>query len=492
VELLSVSVSRHAPRRIGRYVLFDKLASGGMSTVHLGRIVGAAGFARTVAIKRAHDRLGDEPEFVRMLIDEGRLAARIQHPNVVQTLDVVADGDELFLIMEYVAGEALHVLWRASVAAGERIPTDVVSAIVGQALLGLHAAHEAVDEQGVPLSIVHRDVSPQNLLVGSDGITRVLDFGIAKAVSRLQSTRLGQVKGKLAYMAPEQLRREPVDRRTDLFATGVVLWELLVGRKLFAGDDYPATIAYVLGEPITHPSDCVPDLPRAVGDVAMRALSRDPQGRYATAMEMALALDATAAGATSLRVAAWVERMAAERLAARAARVREIESAPAGGSVSEPVAPPPPVMTESVATATDLSASRRPVTQPTAPRWRRPALAAALGAIGIAVALAVAPLRFESETAAPASSSSASATAAPEPLPVSAAPPPETPSAAAATGSEPPASPPRAPPAATPRRPSEAPRARPTATAKTPAPSCTPPYTIDASGDKHFKPECFR
>jgi serine/threonine-protein kinase len=227
----------NAPIVIGRYALYDEIASGGMATVHIGRLLGPVGFSRTVAIKRMHANLAKDPEFVSMFLDEARLAARIRHPNVIGTLDVVALAGELFLVMEYVHGESLFRLMKAARDAGSPIPLPIVSAIMVGVLDGLHAAHEATNEREEPLGIVHRDVSPHNVIVGaSDGLARVLDFGIAKAADRTHSTQDGQIKGKLSYMAPEQLASEAVDRRSDIYAASVVLWEAIAGRRMLSGE----------------------------------------------------------------------------------------------------------------------------------------------------------------------------------------------------------------------------------------------------------------
>jgi serine/threonine-protein kinase len=219
-------------RNIGRYVLFREIAHGGMATVHLGRLRGVGGFARTVAIKRLHPQFARDPEFVSMFLDEARLAARVQHPNVVSVLDVVASERELFLVMDYVHGEALSRLLKHARACGIPVPANIVCAVLLDLLYGLHAAHEALSERGDPLNIVHRDVSPQNVLVGVDGIARVLDFGIAKPAQRVhQSTRTGQLKGKLSYMAPEQFSTGAVDRRADVYSAAVLLWEALTGES---------------------------------------------------------------------------------------------------------------------------------------------------------------------------------------------------------------------------------------------------------------------
>src|SRR5579859_759387 len=223
-------------RSIGRYVLFDEIAAGGMATVHFGRQSGAAGFSRTVAIKRLHPNLAKDPEFVAMFLDEARLVARIRHPNVVPTLDVVATEGEVFVVMEYVHGESLAKIRSAMLKAGRVADPRIVSAIMSSVLHGLHAAHEAKSEIGQPLNIVHRDVSPQNVLVGIEGTARVLDFGVAKAIGRVQTTREGQIKGKLAYMPPEQLHGGRVTRQADVYAAAVVTWETLTGARLFAGE----------------------------------------------------------------------------------------------------------------------------------------------------------------------------------------------------------------------------------------------------------------
>jgi serine/threonine protein kinase len=232
----------------GRYALCGEIASGGMATVHLARQVGAAGFARIVAIKRLHARYARDPEFVAMFLDEARIVARIRHPNVVQTIDVVAEDGELFLVMEYIHGESLLRLTQMSNRAGRGLPVPVAAAIMVGALHGLQEAHDARGETGEPLGIVHRDVSPHNILVGTDGAARVLDFGVAKASQRIQTTLEGQLKGKLSYMAPEQITSRPMDRRTDVYAASVVMWEALTGTKLFQGDSEGAVLNQILLE----------------------------------------------------------------------------------------------------------------------------------------------------------------------------------------------------------------------------------------------------
>jgi serine/threonine-protein kinase len=315
-------------RRLGRYVLHEPIATGGMASVHFGRALGPVGFARAVAIKRLHPHLAHDPEFVTMFLDEARLAARVLHPNVVSTLDVVSTKGEVFVVMEYVRGEALSRLFGSARAVGIQVPPAVVASIAVGVLHGLHAAHEAKTEQGEPLSIVHRDVSPQNILVGDDGLARIADFGVAKAAWRFQCTREGQIKGKLSYMSPEQAGRDPVDRRADIYAMGIVLWEGLTGRRLFEGDSPASILASILSMEVEPPSRIVPSIPAALDRVVARALSRDPAARFATALEMTTAIESALRPASQGVVAHWVRGRARDALEWRATRLVAIEASP--------------------------------------------------------------------------------------------------------------------------------------------------------------------
>ncbi len=298
-----------------------------MATVYFGRLLGPVGFSRTVAIKRLHPQFAKDPEFVAMFLDEARLAARVKHPNVVSILDVVAREGELFLVMEYVHGESLSRVLRLAAAAGRELPLAVLSAIAVGMLCGLHAAHEARDEYGERLNIVHRDVSPQNVLVGADGVSRLLDFGIAKAVGRLQTTREGQFKGKLSYMSPEQIVQGPVDRRSDVYAAGVVLWGALAGVLPFVGGE--ASVMYqILNVKVAPPSSVRSSVPPELDALVLRAMAQSPTDRFASALEMASELERIAPPATQLSVAAWLADVASVTLEERAAQVREVEGLP--------------------------------------------------------------------------------------------------------------------------------------------------------------------
>jgi serine/threonine protein kinase len=333
------------PRTIGRYALGGLVATGGMAEVHLGQVRGPIGFARTVAIKRMQPHFANDPDFATMFADEARLAARIRHPNVVATLDVVLQGANLCIVMEYIEGVTVAQLMKLAMERRERMPPAVAVAIVRDTLEGLHSAHEAVDAEGQPLGIVHRDVSPQNVIVGVDGVARVLDFGIAKANVRLHQTREGSgLKGKLAYMAPEQLEGAPVVRQSDVFAASIVLWEALTGERAYAGASEAEVVGKLLRGPPPPPSSVRSELGDGYDAVLARGLARAPDERFASAREMAMALTSASAAASAAEVGEWVARIAAVPLAERSSRVRALETAlhESGDASSETTSPADP------------------------------------------------------------------------------------------------------------------------------------------------------
>jgi serine/threonine protein kinase len=310
---------------LGRYELLTEIASGGMASVFLGRAKGVAGFERVVAVKVCHPHLRVDEEFAEMFLDEARLAAKIHHPNVVSTLDVGDDDGRLFLVMEYIEGDRLSGLIKAAGKRGRRIPPPIAARIFIDLLSGLHAAHELADSDGTGLSVVHRDVSPQNVLVGLDGVARITDFGIAKTEARVSETGLKQIKGKLAYMAPEQLDGEDVTRRTDLYAAGVVLWETLTGKRLFRGETDLDTVQLVIKGDVPRPSEIVTDLDPAFDAVVMKAIDRDPERRFATAAAFAEALEELPLKIANTRaVSALVQDLLGASLSARRDLVRRI------------------------------------------------------------------------------------------------------------------------------------------------------------------------
>lgn len=481
----------------GRYAVHGVIAAGGMATIHYGRLFADGGFARIVAIKRLHARFASDRELVAMLVDEARLAARIQHPNVVPVIDVVREG-ELSLVMEYVAGESLARLVQAAIAGSGALEPPVAVAIASGMLRGLHAAHETKDEAGRPLGIVHRDVSPQNVLVGADGVVRVVDFGIAKAVGRFQrETQQGVIKGKVAYMAPEQLRAGELDRRADIYAAGVVLWEMLAGRRLFASEDEATLVARILQEPPPRLARSDDDRERQELDgILQRALAKDRDARFCTALEMALAFERVVAPATPSELAAWVETNAGDVLAARALEVAAIErraaAVPAvdregdglphegtkvvqrarrGRATAEPAAAP-------VAVAETKISAGHPE-RPKAALGRRwtPIATALVAGAAVATALTLAIVRREPRQEPTTETSAEPATIA------SAGEAPVEITSATPLSSDAPA--PRQ------HRRSSHGQAAPSKRSASPR-SCDPPYYWDPDGHKRFRPECIQ
>jgi serine/threonine-protein kinase len=297
-----------------------------------------------------------------MFLDEARLAARIAHPNVVPTLDVVESDGEVFLVMEYVRGVTLSQLTRAAKQAKANIPPIISVGIVSAILQGLHAAHEATNDFGEPLQLVHRDVSPQNVLVGADGVARLLDFGIAKASGRLHTTRQGKLKGKLSYMAPEQFRNEPISPRTDLYAAAVILWELLTGRRLFHADSEAGTMSMVLNAAVAPPSTITSGLPTALDGVVIRGLQHDPARRFANAREMSAELDACLGVPSTVEIAHWVEQTVGADLRERATRVAAMERAAA--EVGDPPSQRDVSSRVDISTVVDRPSGRRATSSP--------------------------------------------------------------------------------------------------------------------------------
>ncbi|MCK6536925.1 MAG: serine/threonine protein kinase [Polyangiaceae bacterium] len=272
---------------IGRYEIVGHLAKGGMAEILLARLKGPSGFERPVAIKRILPHLAEQQRFVDMFLDEARIAAAIRHKNVVQVTDLGHTGAHLYLVMEYLEGENIASLIKRSLVEKHPLPYGITAHVIAEACAGLHAAHELCGEDGHPLGVVHRDISPQNVLVTYSGEVKVLDFGIAKALVRVAAeTDTGELKGKVEYMSPEQARGQPLDKRSDLFALGIVLHEMLARRRLFKRDSVLGTFEAITKEPLVLPSQVARDCPPSLDRVVARALARDPADRYASAADM--------------------------------------------------------------------------------------------------------------------------------------------------------------------------------------------------------------
>lgn len=455
---------RPAERRVGRYVIGPEIASGGMASVHLGRLVGPVGFSRSVAIKRMHPQYAKDPEFVAMFVDEARLAGRIRHPNVAATLDVVAEDDELFLVLELIVGESLSRVIRRVQETGVRIPIPVAVGIATQMLAGLAAAHEAVSEDGKPLGIVHRDVSPQNVLVAANGVSFVIDFGIAKAESQSHQTRDGTIKGKAWYMSPEQMEERPIDHRADVYAASCVLWELFVGRRLVDATTSAGATAQVLRGEFPSPSVVCPGLSPALDGVVMRGLARDPSDRYESARAMAAALERVVTPASSLEIAAWMKGIAGESIDTRTRMVSAFE---ARRSLGDAAAAPSTIEAPTVVThETAARASFVPAKHAS----RAMLVAAVTSGLVIVIGLgALRLLRSDVEVARRASPWITSLARAPRPAP------PRKADVAPAASAAPSATPSAAPPVPTAKVP--------------PRRSCDVPYYME-NGVKRYREEC--
>ena len=326
VGAVSTRTPASVPDRVGRYDILMPIASGGMATVYLARAVGSSGFVTEVALKLTHEHLRTSAEFANDLVEEAKLAARIRHRNVVSIIDVGDDPTGLYLVMEYIEGDTLAGLSRGSV----RVPVPMGIRILVDALAGLHASHEVRDDAGDPVGLVHRDFTPQNILVGTDGVARLADFGIAKAATRHGHTRTGIVKGKIAYMAPEQAHGTPLDRRCDVWAAGVVAWELFAQRRLHGHDDDLATLLRVATERPPLLRTVVPDLPEPIEAAVARALTMEVEGRCPTAQAFAKELTAACRDTVGIaevdEVAAWMATHVGPRLSGRRLQVARARS----------------------------------------------------------------------------------------------------------------------------------------------------------------------
>lgn len=449
------------PHRLGRYEVLLPIASGGMATVYLARGLGPDGFERDVALKLTHLHVREDPGFVVSVMDEARLAGQIRHPNVVSVLDVGEDALGVFIVMEYVEGDSLSVLWRSLRKREERMPLAVGLRLMDDLLRGLHAAHELVDDDGKALGLVHRDVTPHNVLLGIDGVTKLTDFGIAKAASRPGSTATGRVKGKIGYMAPEQAQGRSIDRRVDVWAAGVNAWELFAGTRLYDGSNDAAILLKIVREPPMRLCAINPEIPAAIESVVAKALALDASDRHESAETFAEALVAAARSAGMHRaerseVTRFLQPLLGERLEERRAKSREVralrqQSTQLGrlGASSRPSQPEPLLRRVEATRVTEVersastdhtqpctagSSTRASSVQP--PRRRRMLAISAIAGAGLtAVVLGVTALDDGSEPAGRAAAASARPAGSAAALPARPAPSLSTSTASTASAS---------------------------------------------------------
>ena len=390
--------ARDVPSAIGRYRVLGRIATGGMADILLGKLNGPSGFQRAVVIKSILPHLARDEEFVGMFLDEARLTAQIRHPNVVQVHELGRDGALLYLVMEYLDGESCNSILREAARRGTHPPHALAAHICAHVAAGLHAAHVLTDDDGKLLGVVHRDVSPQNVLVTYDGQVKLLDFGIAKAAGRTtEGTRAGQIKGKFAYMAPEQATRAEVDARTDVFSLGVVLWEMTTGRRLFKRASELMVLRALSEEPIPRPSDQVKRYPPLLESIVMRALARDPKDRFQTALDLRQALagwlrDTDSDDTVEHQLASYMADRFSDRaqvkrgMLSRAVEVESFEEL----DIS--------VVHES---SIEMASNEGMFDLPVMPRAPRRIWPAALGAVGLVVLAVLVPRLWRSPASAP-------------------------------------------------------------------------------------------
>jgi serine/threonine-protein kinase len=415
-EVAPAALPPAKPERLGAYELLLELAAGGMATVYLARATDKRQGPPLVAVKRPHRHLQHDKTFLTMLVDEARLASAIDHPSVVKVRELGFDGGMPFIVMDYIEGTSLAELRRELSAIGRAIDVRVAVRIVLDALAGLHAAHELRDDNGKALHIVHRDVSPHNVLIGCDGRAHLTDFGIAKAEDRIQTTRTHEVKGKLAYLAPERIdKRRLCTVQSDVFSMAVVLWECFAGRRLFRGEEPVDVLQEVMSAPIPTLKQIGAQIPPALDDVIARALSRDLETRFATAADFAAAVERVAGTehvGTHGDVARLMEAIFGPRMAMRQDQVRatigsgeltdllresglptrerlSMVDLPAGQLLEE-LAPPAP--TGRYALGSELRAEVAKLRPKRVPWWTVGAVAGGI-AVGALLTLAVVPNR---------------------------------------------------------------------------------------------------
>jgi tRNA A-37 threonylcarbamoyl transferase component Bud32 len=350
-----------------RYRVLAKLAIGGMAEIYLAHGAGSAGVDRYCVLKRILRTRAHDADVVKMFLAEARLGAQLQHPNIASVYDLGTLADSYFFTMEYVHGESVRTVMQCARALGRSLPLSCVLTIIAGAAAGLDHAHRRSDADGQPLGIVHRDVSPSNLMVGYEGHVKVVDFGVAKVANRELETRTGTIKGKISYLSPEQSRGEPVDRRSDLFSLGIVMWEMLTGARLYQRSSDFATMTAIVHEQPPRPSQHRPELPAAVDDLVLRLLAKRSCDRFQTAAELIEAIEAVAQETGAVLSTTAVRRLIHELFGARLepwlARDRPLGRAVTLATGPLPVAELAPTMNapleEELASVPDLAAGEK-------------------------------------------------------------------------------------------------------------------------------------
>ncbi len=401
-------------RSFGRFELLLEMGSGGMATLFLSRIRGPQNFEKLIAIKKIHDHLSKEEEFVDMFLDEARISAMIHHPNVVQIFDLGSIDDVYFIAMEYVHGQDLSQMLRGVIRTkNQTFSWTHASRLVADACAGLHAAHELKDQEGNPLGLVHRDVSPQNILVSYDGHLKVVDFGIAFAAEKISQTSVGTLKGKASYMSPEQSRGQPVDRRSDVFALGILLFECCCMKRLFREENEAATLLRVGAADVPRPRSVRPELPAELERIILRALAKNPDDRFESAGEMAQALEKLLVGRGEVVGPAQIETLMSElfhdRKRIRDTQLREVSLRP-----STHVGP---AIGVSTTTVTQLAGLDGGETGPSR-RWVLPVVVGLVAVVLLALVAGILYPRFMGEQRDRAAPAKAAPTPAPMPPPM--------------------------------------------------------------------------
>ena len=284
------------PKELGKYEVGAKIGGGGMATVFIGRATRPDGTEERVALKVIRDELAHDEQFKSMFIDEAKILSRLAHPNVIQTLEYGVTGEHRFIAMELLSGRTYSDVWDLLVVKGEKMPIPLAAWLCARVAEGLHSAHELLDDTGQPLHVIHRDVNPSNIFLTHGGEVKLIDFGLAKARVRLSKSADGIVKGKIPYLAPEQARGNPIDRRTDVYALGATLWESVTMKRLFKRDTDVDTLRAIRDAKVPDVRTMVEGFPEELWTIIAKALNEKPDGRYDTAEDLKAALDTYIAG----------------------------------------------------------------------------------------------------------------------------------------------------------------------------------------------------